>query len=294
MKHLMTLTLLLAALMMVAGCDDDDNSVVKIDEFPQAPQGVYSITGDGAIWILWNGSYESDINYYKVYRSLEATTGYSSIGQVDHIPPDQDFPVLHEFVDNTAANGTTYWYAVSAVDNAGQESVLSGEWVFDTPRPDGNSTLLPTDLSAAASGFNFATTTILNWDSPAADIFVDRFTETVGSETYVYVFVNAGVNTEYQTDIQDMGYTASFDEIGWAPSDGWSELGYCEALVGHTYVVWTSDDHYAKVRITAISASGAITFDWAYQTVEGNLELAPRPERDDPEPKSSVTMQLLK
>lgn len=295
MKHLITLIMIVTAFAAL-GCSDDDKSVVEIDQFPAAPQGVFSITGDGAVWVLWNGSYESDINYYRVYRSLQATTGYAVIGSVDHVLDPDELPTLHEFIDNSPINGTTYWYAVTAVDNAGQESVLSGEWVFDTPRPEGNGTLLPYNVAPTAAGFNLATETVLEWNSVAADFWIDRTADTIESVVYVTAFINAGLYTEFQTDIQDMGYTSTFDAIGWAPTDGWSALGYAEAIVGHTYVIWTSDDHYAKIRVTGISASGAVSFQWAYQTAPANLELAPmqRPERDEPLAKPTVTMQLLK
>jgi hypothetical protein len=48
--------------------------------------------------------------------------------------------------------------------------------------------------------------------------------------------------------------------------------------VGHCYVVWTRDDHYAKFRVTDIQpAAGGVpdrvVFDWAYQVDPGNREL---------------------
>jgi hypothetical protein len=297
MKTLMIISLGLLTLALT-GCDNEKTVLVSEDVYPATPQGVFSVTGDGAVWVYWNGIYEQDVNYYTVYRSLSETTGYTAIANVDAEPnPNLDL-LIYEYIDNAAVNGVMYWYAVTAVDHAGQESELSAENVFDTPRPDGMSILLPNDIDSASSGFNLAAHQTVAWNSPLADIWVDRVVEASESDTTVYAYLNAGLFTDGITDIQDMGYTASFDDITWAPDDGWSQLGYAEALRFHTYVIWTADDHYAKVRITDITPSGTIAFEWAYQTAVNNYELAPpaRPDRDrsEPQPKPAVHAQLLK
>jgi hypothetical protein len=115
----------------------------------------------------------------------------------------------------------------------------------------------------------------------------------------VYPYINAGLYTPIQTDIQDLGFTEEFDSVGVAPTDGWSTLGYSEAILGHTYVVWTGDENFAKVWITSISPSGMIAFRWAFQTVPNNIQLAPpaRPVHDEQwgQPKPSTkTSQLIK
>lgn len=299
MTRFLTIVLVLSSLISL-GCDEDDNPVTPapIDKVPTTPQGVYSITGNSTVYVYWNGIYERDVHHYKVYRSLQATTGYVAISTVAAEPnPELDL-LIYEYIDNLAQNGVTYWYAVTAVDNAGQESELSAEEVFDTPRPEGNATILPVDVLPGGAGYNLAIHQVVAWDSPAADLWVDRYFDVIGVDTVWHVYLNAGLYTDGQTDIQDFGYTESFDDIGWAPADGWSELGYCEAIEGHTYVIWTSDDHYAKVRITAINVSGAVSFQWAYQTDVGNLELAPpvRPLRDNDDllDKRTVVSQLIK
>jgi len=299
MTRFLTIVLVLNSLILL-GCDEDDSSVTPtpIDKVPTTPQGVFSITGDHTVYVYWNGIYETDVHHYVVYRSLQATTGYVAISTVAAEPnPDLDL-LIYEYVDNLAQNGVKYWYAVTAVDNAGQESELSAEEVFDTPRPEGSATVLPKDIAPTAAGFNLATHQTVGWNSTAADIWVDRLVDTIDNVIYMDVYLNAGDSTDGQTDIQDFGYTESFDAIGWAPTDGWSQLGYAEAIVGHTYIVWTWDDHYAKVRITGISPSGAVSFQWAYQTVESSLELAPpvRPLRDNDGllDKRTVVSQLIK
>ena len=299
MAKLMTLILMILALGLF-GCDNEDTIIVDTiivndDPAPATPQGVFSVTGDGAVYVFFNGIYERDVDHYVIYRSLSPITNYTARGEVEAVAnPDLDL-LIYEYADFGVVNGNTYYYAVTAVDHASQESDLSAEDVFDTPRPDGQSTLVPNDVAPGLAGFNLATATELDWTSPAADIWIDRTIDVIGTDTTSFSYINVGNEL---TDIQDLGYTEDFDEISYAPLDGWSRLGFVEVVDGHTYVVWTSDDHYAKIRINSVTASGAFTFTWGYQTSVGNLELAPplRPERDSeyPAPKPAKVTQLLK
>jgi hypothetical protein len=75
-----------------------------------------------------------------------------------------------------------------------------------------------------------------------------------------------------------MGRTNNIYDISYAPTTGWvplqtgDNIKYVEATVGHTYIIWTVDNHFAKIRIKSIT-NGRMMFDWAYQLVEGNIEL---------------------
>jgi hypothetical protein len=299
MKKLMTAFVILLSLVAV-GCDNEDTIIVQeIDAVPATPQGVFSITGNSSVLILFNGIYEHDVDFYTVYRSNSAADGYVALADVNALAnPNLDL-LIYEYFDINAENARTYYYAVTATDHAGQESDLSAEDVFDTPRPEGNVTLLPMNDFPTVAGFNLAAAVQLDWDSELTDVWLDTAFIVDGIDTTWISYLNAGLYTPNPTDIQDMGFTTSFDDISYAPADGWSQLGYVEAIVGHTYVIWTSDDNFAKLRINSISASGAVAFRWAYQEDVGNLELAPpvRPERDRDlmtTKTNTVVTQLLK
>ena len=78
---------------------------------PPAPTGLRAVAGDGIVQLYWNAcSDESGIANYRVYRNGGFLKGTGSIS----------------YTDSGLSNGTTYYYAVSAVDGAGNESVLSG------------------------------------------------------------------------------------------------------------------------------------------------------------------------
>ena len=259
LKKLIVLPILLILAIALSGCSDDE--ILIINEIPAAPQGVFSITGDNAVYIFWNAPYEADLDEFFVYRSFEPVNNFVVIGTViadDN--PNLDL-VLHQYTDNTAVNGQTYYYAVASVDFAGQVSELSAEDVFDTPRPEGTIIIPEISTDPTIAGLDLSTQSRVSWNDPNADIYLD----TVAGIFYI----NA---TDTLTDLQDMGYTESFDDIGYAPTTGWSENGWAEVILGHTYVIWTRDLHYAKLRVTTITSS-FVDFQWAYQLDQDNPEL---------------------
>jgi hypothetical protein len=267
MKRTALILGVVATAFLLTGCEDNNPVYNPV---PAAPQGVYSITADRAVEVVWNGVYDRDIDGYIVYRSFQATTGYTEIGQVSaQSNPNLDL-IIYNFIDNNLTNGVTYYYAISAVDRAGQESPLSAETVFDTPRPEGVLALYSLFTAPNQAGFNLGFTlnkvpAILPWDYSAVDVYID---------TANGVFYLNAANI--YTDFQDVGFTASFDEVGYSPADGWSQLGYLELILGHTYVVWTRDYHYAKLRVQELNLGlGYVVFQWAYQTDTDNPELAP-------------------
>ncbi len=247
-----------------------DTTEIELDLPPQPPQGVFSVTGDGAVELWWAGPYEHDIDQYRIYRAtspddIEPNT-YQFLFAVDAtINPNLDL-LWYSALDDSPENGTTYWYAIASVDFAGQVSDLSAEMVFDTPRPEGVVLLSDAAISLATSGFDFGTRTRVSADNVTADVYVDSF------EGILYL--NAG-NTggTHLTDIQDMGFTDFWDVIGYAPTDGWSELGFSEIILGHTYIIWTDDEHFAKMRVMDINLDGTVAFQWAWQPQVNNPEL---------------------
>jgi len=266
-SKLFPIFVVLGALVFV-GCDDDN---CIFDPVPATPQGVFSITGDGTVYLYWYGPYEADIVEFIIWRSDEPVHNYREIGRrAAEANPNLDL-IIYEYVDEGAdvRNGKTYYYAVSTVDAAGQVSDLSAEEVFDTPRPEGEVVLYDSVSAPSLSGWRFSSYSRVG--PSLADVIVD----TVGGIFYL----NA---SNENTDLQDMGYTETFDDIGWAPQNGWSENGWAEIIPGHTYVIWTDDLRFAKMRVESIHYDdGFVLFRWAYQTAPDNPELAPR--SDGPE-----------
>ena len=264
----------MAALGGLAGCDDD--TVCAVDRPPAVPTGVYTITGDRQVEVRWNPVWEEDVEGYGVYRGDTRDGAYGRIATVEG--RESDF-----YVDAPLTNGRTYYYAVDAYDFAGNESELSYEDVFDTPRPDGESvTIYARQDSQSSSGIDFSAYSLTNpaaivtsFDADSTDIYFQR----VGSVLYA----KGTIISSYANDIQDFGYTTSMDDISYAPSDttGWSSApDGVELIEKHTYVVWTWDSHFAKFRVVAIVESSPdvpsyAMIDWAYQIDPNNPELSP-------------------
>ncbi len=261
MKSMMKIMLVTAIILTFIGCENENEI---LNPPPAAPQGVFTITGDNAVYLYWNGPYEVDLREYIILRSFEEFDNYVEIARVTaESNPALDL-LIYEYVDTEVQNGTTYFYAVMTVDNSRQESGLSAESVFDTPRPQGQVTLYPVSVDGTIAGFNLVTETVVNYTSNAADIYL------VYDNVDDIYFITVG---NVDIDIQDMGFSYDFDQINYAPDDGWSQFIDMELILGHTYVIWTDTDNYAKLRPVQIFSSGAVRFEWAYQTDSGNREL---------------------
>lgn len=246
MKFFMT-TVTAAAIFL--GCE----GIYELDDTPpESPRGITTISMDNAIQLNWLPNTEPDLDGYRIWVSDRYDGRYSPIGTTRS----------NVFIDRNAKNGVTYYYGLTAFDFAGNESPLSNEVVYDTPRPEGYNVRLNNYRQYPnSSGYDFSTYSVGRYDDDYTDVF------------YEYLNGRSYLNVWSDTDIQGMGYTRSLDDISVAPTTGWAPSKSVEAIPGHTYVIWTWDDHYAKMRVTDVKSTHVV-FDWAYQTAKGNRELS--------------------
>ena len=254
--------LALIAVVLLSGCDGDTTAPRDVYP-PAAPRGLRSITGDGEARLSWLANTESDVAGYRVYMS-PCASGPSC-------PYDPVGSTAGTAFDVPLANGVTRFFAVSAYDRAGNESKLSKEDVFDTPRPAGTGLTLTDYVAApATSGYDFSAFTVVPFDNPNVDIYFSY-------DGTIYRMIAPFADT----DIQDAGYTYSLDDVDYAPPSGWSRDGTVELIEGHSYIVRTANSietHFAKFRVVALSAAPArAILDWAYQISPDNPELRARP-----------------
>ncbi len=224
---------------------------------PAVPTNIVTETGDEFVIIEWNAVYNEDLAGYAVYYSDSYNGQYNLLGTTDKT----------SYIDYGAVNGITNYYAIASYDYDGNESDLSYDVAYDTPRPEGyDQNVYEVWQYPNISGYDFSTYKVTSYISD----FTDFFFEYDNGVFYLDVWPD--------TDIQDMGKTNSIYEISYAPTDGWVEkmpndnLKYVEAIKGNTYIIWTYDNHFAKIRINNIYTDH-IEFDWAYQTASGNVEL---------------------
>jgi hypothetical protein len=256
-KILLVIMLMIGSAVIFGGCEDKDYIVGPDHTPPSVPKGFYSITGNEVISLRWEENDEKDFSEYRIYRMKENETYYKRIAKTK----------TAKFDDYDVKNGVTYYYAVSAVDYSGNESDLSKE-IYDTPRLDGSDRLYDRFYEPSLSGYDFSESEVLHWLDPETDIYLEY-------DDNLETFFLCVADTF--TDIQDFGYTDNLTDVNWSPFEGWSKVGWVEVILGHSYIVWTWDDHYATLRVEKITGDTRISFDWAYQTDQGNPELTPRP-----------------
>jgi hypothetical protein len=254
--------------ILLAGCSEKTTAPVIP---PAAPRGLFSVTGDTEVTLVWLANTEADVVGYRIYEGpcggLDCE--YTRIAAIP-APADADYV---EYVVTGLTNGEPRFFAVAAVNRAGAEGDMSYDDVFDTPRPAGAGLVLNNCLAYDANiGYDFSAFARTDTTIAPTDIF---FGYLVDSNDYAYqqIFV-----PDYSTSIQDAGYVSSLDAVDFAPGpeSGWSPSGTVEAIVGHAYVVWTRDNHFAKFLITAVGPT-QVTLDWAYQIDQGNRELTAKP-----------------
>lgn len=247
MKNIITVALIV--LFIMGGCKE---LVYQPDlDPPTAPQGLSTETGNGFVELFWNSNVERDLAGYHIYVSSSYNGKYQLIGSATTI----------YFLDKGIPNGNTYYYAVTAYDDNGNESELSHDVVYDTPRPEGyDINLYDYQSYPEHAGYDFSTYSVGPYDDTYSDVFFEYY-----NGTY---FLDVWGDSE----IQDVGYTKSLYDVGYAPTTGWNPTKDARLVLGHTYVVKTWDKHYAKVRVISVSQSH-IVFDWAYQLEQNNNRL---------------------
>ena len=218
---------------------------------PAPPHGLFTETGDGFIELFWSPNSESDVRGYNVFASTSYTGPFTYIGTTTNT----------WYVDVDAKNGTTYYYAISAFDRSQNESDPSTDIAYDTPRPEGyHVTIADFRALPEYAGYDFSTYSVGPYDDKYTDVFFENY----DGALYLDVWED--------TDIQDVGFTISLQQVGEAPTRGWSPTKDARIVPGHTYVIWTWDDHYAKLRVTSASAD-RVVFDWTYQLQPSNTRL---------------------
>jgi hypothetical protein len=253
MKKILLTTTLFTIAFLFSSCGVNDSYYNDYTP-PAPPTGVQVVNGDNVVDIYWNANRESDVAGYNVYYSYTYNGKYTLIGSTKNT----------HFIDDGAVNGDAYYYGIAAYDFNGNESELSNDVVYSTPRPEGfNRTIFDYRNFPNTSGFSFFDYSVVPYDDTQ---YVDFFFENYQGTFYLDVWDD--------TDIQDMGPTYDIYDIPYAPTSGWSPTKDAIAIIGHTYVIWTFDNHYAKVRVTN-STPDRIVFDWAFQLVQGETQLKP-------------------
>lgn len=280
--------------LFLIACDEDGaDSPLFTDLTPPAiPSGIHTITGDGAVYVRWTPNKEEDLEGYRIWWDGDGDEEFEEIARVGAFEEgvydyngtesaSDDFLEYEDFL-GFEFNGTYNSYAITAFDEAGNESELSWEYAVDVPRPEGYDLVLyDRFLAPEFSGYDLGSLT----EAPQnfALVSTDIYYEVDGANVHWLVAPRSRVK------IQDFGHTgaAGFDGLDYAPLFGYSGFGRVEAIEGHAYAVeiagvegFGSTSHYAKLWIEFIDpASGTVEMWWGFQEVPGERELGN--ENDD-------------
>jgi hypothetical protein len=253
----LALAMIGSGLLVLPGCYEDEHGHHGSGHAPAPPRELWTLTGDGQVTLFWLPVEDSELDGYCIYRSPDPDGYYHRIATLN--------PEAASFVDGDLEDGITYFYAVSSVNRYGDEGELS-EPVYDTPRPQGEVALRNSRLHPEHSGYDFSRYQVDDYRDLEADIY---FWST--DEAGPWMVATERSQDSY-TDIQDAGYVR-LDEIDRAPLEGWAPHGEVPLIAGHSYVVWTWDNRYAKFRVLSLTPDQAL-LEWAYQTDPGNRELS--------------------
>ena len=253
MKKLVLSIIILLDIILLQSCNvNDPNHNDNIT--PAAPIGIQVLNGDNRVDLSWINNHENDLAGYNIYYSTTYDGKYYLLGST----------TFNSYVDNGAVNGILNYYAVTAYDQNGNESNLSKDVAYATPRPEGfNQTVFDYIKFPQNAGYSFATYSVVPYNDSKTDFFFENF----NGKFYLDVYTD--------TDILDAGPTSDIYDIPFVPNLNWSPTKDTTAATGHTYVIWTIDNHYAKIRVSTIT-NERIVFDWAYQLVPGEKQLKPR------------------
>jgi len=214
---------------------------------PDVPTGVSATPGDGQNTIRWSSV--AGATSYDLYFSTTSpvTTASSRLSGVTS-PNFQ----------NSLTNGTTYYYAVTAVAN-GAESGLSSQ-VSGTP---GSSLVAPTSVSVTPG----AGQTSVSWGSVSGALSYNLYWNTTGGVTTSSTKIS-GVTSSYIHTLLTPGTTYYYKVVGVGSGGEGplsSEVSATVEALAPTSLVATPGD--GQLGISWTNATGATSYNLYYSTI---------------------------
>jgi hypothetical protein len=160
---------------------------------PMAPQNLKGTVGASAVALTWDESLDKDFNYFAVYRSTEQ--GFDPAGMTPLATLTQN-----QYDDADITVGQVYYYKVSAIDFAGNESDYSAEETVSGLDTQANSDV-PTEFVLAQNYPNpFNPSTTVRFGLPQS--------ETV--KIIIYNVLGEPVRT-----LADGNFAAGYHKVTW-------------------------------------------------------------------------------
>lgn len=112
---------------------------------PESPNNVVATVGDGQVTLDWDASVDKDTTSYKIYYGTKSVT--LDGGQYEF---SKEVGNVTTYTISGLKNGTTYYFAITAIDGAGNESESYSYEASATPKSGVEDTVAPTVTSAKA------------------------------------------------------------------------------------------------------------------------------------------------
>ncbi len=232
--------------------NSNEASATPVCPLPSVPTGLAATAGNAQVALTWNAA--SGATSYNVKRATESGGSYTTITNVTST----------SHTDNTALNGTTYYYVVTAVNGCGEtgnSNETSATPVCPLPS-------VPTGLAATAGNAQVA----LAWNAAvgATTYNVKRSTTSGGS----YTTIATGVTGTSHTDTTAVNGTTYFYVVSavnscgeTANSNEASGTPVCPLASVPTGLAATAGN--AQVSLTWNAAAGATSYNVKRATVNG-------------------------
>ena len=164
---------------------------------PAAPTGLTAVGGNNVIALAWSPSTSPDVTDYRVYRATNSPVNPDSADLVGNVPAGD--PLTKN--DFLAANGTQYFYVVTAVDAAGNASTASPE---ATATPGANEIVVENAKAGSPAS---------EWDiDGAGDASIQGFATDIS--------VDQGQTVDFKIDTTSSDYSIDIYRLGYYGGDG--------------------------------------------------------------------------
>ncbi len=232
--------------------DDDGDGVIIINDVwnvvstenpaPDAPTNIIAIPGNSNVNLIWSPNEEIDIKGYNVYRSISDTNNFVLLGKTEQT----------NYIDTIVLNKTNYYYRLTAIDLANNESSYS-PIVSATPSTN-PAPIKPRGLKAI-SGNNIVT---LNWlSNPESD--VQGYVIYRSNSTSIFSNI-AFTNTTIYTDTNVSNGITYYYKLRAVDTINQTNIGFSEMVSA------TPSTNAAPLAPTGLrlllSGDGSLIIDW--------------------------------
>ncbi|WP_327430336.1 PA14 domain-containing protein [Streptomyces sp. NBC_01236] len=234
-----------------------DQAVITVDRTaPAAPTGLTANSGTSGLRTGWSAV--PDAASYRVYRAASASGSFTKVGSTDQV----------SYLDTSAVEEVTYYYRVTALDAAGNESAQSA--AVSGAREDLTPPSAVTGVTVTPTEYGFE----VHWDAnPTPDLarYVVRRGELWGDEeekvcslspgyylsadttSYAYTTVPDGEESCFIVDAVDDAWNSTFEWTHEAQVVVATELDMTPSV---------ATPEGSPVELTATADEGHVALDW--------------------------------